>query len=341
MSEERCEPLDLDAAPALRASREATRAMNAELACALAASAPELGPMLTVAAAGSHGRLEAGPDSDIDCLLVVDGSSALAASAVHGAVDRVMRLFAAHGLELPKADGIYRSPITPAELCAQEALGSLAETPAVFGKRMQVLLDARPLYAPEAFRRLRASILDWYGTGFVTRHDARWTYLLNDLQRYLHAYAGWQQYRFDRSVKDGWYLRQAKLRSSRMLTFAGLLFLLGAASAREGDRRAWLEAALDLTPLERIAAVMRPADPAGFAALLAAYERVHARLADPAVRRRLAAESPASWRAIPARYDGIYAEIHAETGVILASLTNFVLSRRGVWAQDFLNYLVF
>jgi hypothetical protein len=333
-------PLDLGSAPALRASREATLALNARLSAALAAA--EFGPLHTLAAAGSLGRLEAGPDSDIDCLLVLGDHAVLAAVEQDALVGRLMAIFAAQGLKLPKAAGIFRTPITPAVLCAPAALGSLDEAPEVFGKRMQVLLDARPLYAPEAFRALRGAILDWYGTGFVARGErAQWTYLVNDLVRYLHSYAAWQQYKFDRGADDGWYLRQAKLRGSRMVTFAGLLCLLGAASVRRDDRRAWLEAALDLTPLERIALVMGPDDPAAFATLLAAYDRTHALLADPDVRKALVAASPAGWQTLPARHADEFAELHAATGVVLTTLTNFVLSRRGIWAQDFLNYLIF
>ncbi|MGR8920677.1 MAG: hypothetical protein ACU85V_13760, partial [Gammaproteobacteria bacterium] len=248
--------------------------MLAKARAALRTHAAFLPAGVTVAAAGSLGRLETGPDSDLDLLVIVDFASAADATLC----TTVLEVLGDCGLEPPKADGIYRTPVGRDALLDERARGSLDETPDVFGKRMQCLLDARPLFNDAAFVALRRDLLRWYGEPFQRLDPAAsWTLLINDLSRYLHAYAGWQQHKFARSADDSWLLRQMKLRSSRLVTFAGLLFLAGASNSRP-DKQAWLAARLGLSPLERVGCVMRERDPA------AGFRRRSAAERDPGTR---------------------------------------------------------
>ena len=82
--------------------------------------------------------------------------------------------------------------------------------------------------------------------------------------RYLHSYALWQQFKFVRSSDDSWQLRQAKFRTSRIVTFAALMFLVGK-SDRDRDKLRWLHAQLSLTPLQRLHKVMGAHDPHAYA----------------------------------------------------------------------------
>jgi len=325
--------LDYASLPALAASRRQSEALLHSLSPRLAEALAGSDAVLTVAAAGSLGRLEIGPGSDLDGIVVVDERCE---PGLGGALlDRVYAALGDSPLRLPKTAGIFRSPITPAALCAPAARGALDEPPAVFGKRIQFLLDTRPLHGARAYSTLQARILEWYaGPGPATRRDAQCSLLINDLQRYRHAYAAWQRHKFERSTDDGWYLRQAKLRASRALTFAGLLLLLGASSRRE-DKLDWLQARLALTPLERVHAVMGEHDPRGFHRLAVAYDRVHALLADPLVRGELVGASPLSPETVPACHPPAYQEIHDLSGDILRRLSRFVLERRDEWHPDF------
>ncbi|MEQ8230873.1 MAG: hypothetical protein RLW61_12285 [Gammaproteobacteria bacterium] len=325
--------IDAGRAPSLAAARDYSLEIIARARAALACCA--LPALETVAVGGSLGRLEAGPCSDFDCLLLARADAG--DEAVRRDVASVMAALAGLGLALPKADGIYREAVTRAALLDPTARGSLDEAPAVFGKRMQCLLDARPLLGDAAFRDLREAIVHWYAADFVAARPRRsWTALINDLARYLHSYAAWQQFKLAGSTDDSWALRQAKFRSARVVTFAALLCLLGTSNHRE-DKISWLLAELDATPLERLARVMHEYDRAAFARLLTAYDAAHALLCDANVRAALVAASPA--HALTAE-DGPVAQVRDASGAVLSELTRFILARAGDWDERFFTRLI-
>jgi hypothetical protein len=214
-------------APTLAHSHRHSQTLLAALASALNDLGDTLSGIDAVIAAGSLGRLEAHATSDFDgIVLAAPGGPTKVPAAVFETV-------AALGLRPPKTDGIYRDTVTAVELCSLSDRGSLEEPPARFGKRMQLLLDARPVWGDAAFFAAQREVLNWYAGDYLAAEtDAQWTLLLNDWSRYLHAYAGWQQHKRSHTDDDSWNLRQAKLRSSRVLTFAGLLCLLGVSSTR-------------------------------------------------------------------------------------------------------------
>jgi len=330
--------LDLRDLPNLGASRERALATCAEFAATLADALGAEPGVVAVAAAGSLGRLEIASDSDLDGIVVI--ADALDEAAADELAARVYGALANGPLRLPKAAGIFRSPVRAATLCDPAVRGVLDEAPAVFGKRIQCLLDARALHGATAFAALQRRILEWYaGPVLGVAPQAQFTPLLNDLQRYVHAYAGWQHYKLERGTDDGWYLRQAKLRTSRVLTFAGLLLLLGE-SSRRCDKLDWLHAHLGLTPLERVQAVMSAHDPAAFRRLAATYEAAHALLADPGRRAALVAASPTDPAGLARPHPACFAEIHRLGGELMRGLTRFVLERRDDWDPDFFAYLL-
>ena len=327
--------IDYATAPALAAARARTLELLDTVGVALARLAPC--QLETIAVAGSLGRLEATAYSDFDCLMIArDGAPA---PAVADEVAAVMAVFAAAGLRLPKASGIYRDATPRALLLEPAARGSLRETPTVFGQRMQVLLDARPVYAPAHFAQLRSDILRWYGSGsFADDGRQGWTFLLHELQRYVHAYSGWQQYLLTRSKDDSWELRQAKLAGSRLVTSAGLLLLLGHSNHRV-DKLAWLDLQLAATPLERIGRVMTDCGADGFAVVLDAYETLHARLADGAARAALLAGGPDESAGFARPASPAFAALTAPATALRMALTTFLAERWGRWDPRFFAHL--
>jgi hypothetical protein len=323
-------------APTLAHSDNHSQTLLAALASALNDLGDTLAGIEAVIAAGSLGRLEAHATSDFDgiVLAAADGPPKVPAA--------VFETIAALGLRPPKADGIYRDTVTLAALCSPRDRGSLEEPPARFGKRMQLLLDARAVWGEAAFLGAQREVLDWYaGDYLAVETEAQWTLLLNDWSRYLHAYAGWQQHKRSHTDDDSWYLRQAKLRSSRVLTFAGLLFLLGDSSTRGLRKVDWVHAQLALTPVERVGLVMTAYDEAGFRQVLADYECIHRLLSAPEVRDALVALGPPAEGPLPARFPEPYAEIHARSGSLMRGLSRFVLARQTDWHPDFFSYLLF
>jgi len=332
--------LDLNACPALTRSRQfslnAVSAIRVALERSLGASGASI---LTVVAAGSLGRLEAAHHSDVDCIIIVDDTADRDPAGITCAVDAIYAEFSRAGLKPPKAEGIYCVPIKASTLLAPASRGSLDEPPAIFGSRMQLLLDARPLYCAEQFIALREQLLSWYRA--PTSTSGSWTHLLNDLSRYLHAYAVWQQFKFSRSDDDGWYLRQAKMRSTRIATFAGLLFLLGESSRKRAEQHAWVLAQLDLTPLGRLKIVFDAHRDADFSSVIAVYESLHCMLSDGVIRRELIDSSPTTAADWHDDYPRAYARIHELSERLMDLLTQFVLARSNDWSRSiFRNWLL-
>lgn len=284
--------------------------------------------VLCIVAAGSLGRLEASSVSDVDCMILVDETASPDMEAATGLLTGLDGAFERAGLAPPKADGIYTRPIPFPLLIAQQARGSLDELPALFGSRMQMLLDGRALYRADSFDTLRERVLHWYAGEWPA---GAWTHLYNDLSRYLHAYAVWQQFKMSRSEDDGWLLRQAKFRSSRIVTFAGMMCLLAEGSRQAAGDPGWIAQHLDKTPLERLLFVLAEYDDPGQARFIETYDCIHARLSDPMVRAELIAKSPRSPDEVARVHSGAYAEIHALSASLLDELTRFILARRDDW----------
>ena len=303
------------------------------LTCELAYHAAALDGIETIAVSGSLGRLEANNESDIDCIIVLRDGVPLAEGEAQTA--RVHEVLSRSPFKAPKVDGIYRQSISRAALLDRTAIGALSESPEVFGKRMALLLDARPLFGTERFHRLQGEVIEWYGADFLASSPARgWTYLTNDLMRYLHSYALWQQFKFVRSSDDSWQLRQAKFRTSRIVTFAALMFLLGE-SDRDSDKMGWLHEQLSLTPLQRLRKVMGAYDPYAYVQLLTVYEAAVDGLTAGGVRAQLINTGPDSDTRRTAPSGAAYAHIKSVSAAISRLLVEFAMARREDWGARF------
>lgn len=305
-----------------------SRALSSVLETRLAAVRDEFPQVVCVAAGGSLARLEVGPGSDLDAIIVTDGK----VRAPRALSERVYGALGDLPLQVPKPWGIYVDPIDVNDLLDPRARGALDEAPATFGRRFQFLLDTRPLAGADAHASVQRQVLDWY----VGRHAATgFDLLLHDLQRYRHAYVVWQSCKFDRDADDGWYLRQAKLGSSRLIGFVGLLLLLGE-SSRQRSCVDWLAGQLPLTPLERVRAVLGAHDRLTLARVEFHYESIMAQLFTPGCRAALIATSPSTAAALPATWPAPYAGIVIHATALRDLLTRFVLARRRDWAPSFI-----
>jgi len=328
--------LDLTDYPSLASSRHLSLDLIGQIRAALIRGC---GDLETVAVAGSLGRLEAGFHSDLDCIVVTRSNpdkvpTTTAMASVSEALDKL-------DLKPAKSWGIYSSSVSISSLLDTVALGSLAESTEIFGKRLQLLLDSKPVYGDKAFANLQGQIVHWYGTAFLdAAPNKSWTYLINDLMRYLHAYAAWQQYKFDRSSDDSWQLRQSKLRSTRMVTWAALLFLLGESNAQD-NKQSWLLEQLRYTPLERLSHIMGKYDPESFAHLLATYERTHRLLNDSRSRKELITTGPDSVNDCSGSRGAAFIQIHELSAEIMRVLTEFIFARRRDWDLRFFERLIF
>jgi hypothetical protein len=277
--------------PFLVDARRRSTTLLAGLAGQFAEASAQLRSITSIIAAGSLGRLEANASSDLDCILLYRPGEAPA--IVEQATNTVMSIVAHTGLRVPKPNGIYRRPVTVDSLCTESGLGDLAEAPEIFGKRIQLLLDARAITGSQEYINARSRVVDWYRIASERfACEGEWDYLARDLMRYAHSYWNWQLFKRERTTDDSWFLRQVKLRSSRLLTWFGLWALLCGAAERGSGGYSWFLTSLDDTPLERIERVMGERSPALFLELVHAYEGISAALSDPAVRRALLNSEP-------------------------------------------------
>jgi len=246
------------------------------------------------------------------------------------------------GLPLPKSTGIYVTPASHSQICDHGTLGLIADDKNIFGKRMQVLLDAKPVYGKENFEVLVQGLLERYAAGFLI-HDQKkeWVYLLNDLIRYLRSYCAWHQFDLTNDSIDSWHMRNAKLRNSRIPMFAALILLLGECSKEKKDKIGWLREHLLLTPIQRIEKVYALNNDERFNILLDAYEVFMTQMNSPEVRKILVEANPKSLAELREMDLPEYNELHANSNILIKELTRFVLDRRGDWSDAFFEYLLF
>jgi hypothetical protein len=221
-------------------------------------------------------------------------------------------------------------------------LGVIADDKNIFGKRMQVLLDAKPIYGEDNFRKLVQDLLERYAAGFLIYDQQKeWVYLLNDLIRYFRSYCAWHQFDLSNDPIDSWHMRNTKLRNSRIPMFAAMILLLGECSKEKKDKIGWLREHLLLTPMQRIEKVYQLNDDDSFNILLDAYEIFMQRINSSEVRKVLVEANPKSLEELRETELPYYNELHANSDIIIKELTHFVLERRGDWSEAFFEYLLF
>lgn len=294
-----------------------------------------------VGAAGSLGRMEVSDLSDADLIVVLsddytdEAEREEAYSSIWQALPDVQR---------PKQSGVFGSPCSLRELCG-ELLGDSNESLGNLGKRMLLLLETQPVFGDENFRVVLDETLKKYAN-FYVREDAtkEWTFLLNDLIRYFRYLCVNYQWDFEHDPWK-WRLRNIKLRHSRLIMYAGLMFLLGEASKEREDKIEWMRPKLRLTPLERIAYCYQQNSDWSFKRIAGLYDVFLYRISERSDRNDLLSrdgEVRPNADSYEARYtEPVYAHLKANSDGLVAELLRFVFSRRGSWSERFFEYLIF
>ena len=305
----------------------------------LAESVPDV---VIAAVSGSLGRLEGMSHSDCDLIVLVNDDAIHEPDRCQKAMQAVWEALEPLGMPLRKSTGMYVTPASHGQICDYSTLGLIADDKNIFGKRMQVLLDAKPIYGEDNFQKLVQGLLERYAAGFLI-HDQKkeWVYLLNDLIRYFRSYCAWHQFDLSNDPIDSWHMRNIKLRNSRIPMFAALIFLLGECSKEKKDKIGWLSEHLLLSPMQRIEKVYALNNDGGFNILLDAYEVFMTRMNSPEDRKVLVEASPKSLEELRAIDLPVYNELHANSDILIKELTRFVLDRRGDWSEAFFEYLLF
>ncbi len=229
-----------------------------------------------VVACGSFARREACESSDLDYFVIardLEGDASWE-PALRDAIAGIVPVEPARG-----------GPFAHVERLPEMVrnIGGQDDTNQRLTRRMLLLLEGEPLNDVAGFRTARRALLERYIAPRVG-DDMLPLFLLNELIRYYRTIAVDYEFKTGEADKP-WGLRNLKLVFSRKLLYASGLFAI--AATREGGSQAKvarLEALLDLTPIDRMAAICGPeaASP-----VLDRYAYFLDRLAQPGVRRHL------------------------------------------------------
>jgi len=334
--------LDLSRYPTLEYARQWSEEILEEMTDRLA-SIKQLNPdIVTVAPSGSIGRLEGMAHSDCDLIVLIKDEAVQDPHRASVAMEDVWSCLEPLELPMPKSSGIYATPASSEQIHNETTLGQIAEDKDIFGKRMQLLLDATPVFGHEEFNDMRYRLLKRYAAGFLI-YDQRkeWVYLLNDLLRYFRSYCAWHQFDLSHDPVDSWYMRNAKLRNGRIPMIAALIFLLGECSKEKQDKIGWLHRHLDMTMMERFEFVYRMNRDQHFDRLITAYEFFMQQMNNTAIREKLINTAPETLEELHRTHLPEYEVLHENSNIILTELTRFVLDRRRQWSDSFFEYLLF
>ncbi len=287
--------------------------------------------VVTVALAGSFGRLEGSSFSDADYILIVNEDTEEVVSQDQQQVRTALEEL---NLELPNKAGVFAAARTMRNLT--EGIGNADEAMDLLGKRMLMLLEARPVYRVETFEKCLQDIFDRYADYVRNEPSKEFVFLLNDLIRYFRFICVNYQSTFWRQ-NENWPIRNLKLRHSRIVMYAGLLFLIGEASKNPNpDKVEWVQDRLRLTPLDRLAYVYKANNDYGFFKVAGLYNVFLSRMSDNDIRSRLTRIS------YDERYKfAAFSELKANSDALVSELFRFVWMRHGEWSDRFFEYLVF
>jgi predicted nucleotidyltransferase len=220
---------------------------------------------LCIYATGSYGRLEAGPESDIDVFYLYEGHPAqpLSRLTLIRVSARLIEATEQMGFEPFDADGRYLD-VHYLDLM-EEVLGSPQDDSLnAFTARMLLLLESRPIFATERYRRFLEAVVGFYYRDFADHRDHfRPTFLINDILRFWRTLTlNYEHDRYEISrletklqarAKAKSALKNYKLKVSRLATcFSMILHLASEEPPVSAERVLEL---CELTPRDRFQAL--------------------------------------------------------------------------------------
>ncbi len=298
--------------------------------------------IVTLAVAGSLGRMDAAEVSDCDLLVVVSDAALGNEGASKGIYDAVWDALKPLNLITPKEGGTFSKPTSIQQLCDKKHIGAAKEDTQSFRRsRLLFLLETQPVFQPEGYQTVVEAVVNSYADEYVAKDPRKeWGFLLNDLIRYFRSIC--VNYQWDFENEHGkWPLRNIKLRHSRLIMYGGLLILLGECSRERKEKVRWLRERLILTPLERIAWVYSANQDTSFFRVADYYDTFLGMLSKPEERTEINGPHVQAG-SYESRYSmRNYAILKANSDGLIAELLRFILGRRGVWSERFFEYLIF
>lgn len=212
----------------------------------------------TVFATGSFGRLEAGPDSDLDVFVVSrnkDGGEEAVLSLIRQIRLKSELIVAAQKVRMAEFDsgGKFLETHFFDELVSE--VGSPADDyKNTFTGRMLLILESRPLLGDEVYGDLKKQAINSYFADFVGNETEFVPYfLINDLLRMWRTFCVNYEHFSKKKPTSDWRIKNLKLKYIRMLTCFSAVIYLSAIYRMSGTvTPPDVEAMSLLSPVERL-----------------------------------------------------------------------------------------
>src|ERR1041384_428189 len=119
--------VDLQQFPALAAARARSCDLLRQLRTALESVATDWPEVATIAVSGSLGRLEAGPHSDADLIVVLHSNISSTLERQNHLMSHLWKVLDTIGLPRPKPTGVFATPVSTSDLSSRATLGQVNE----------------------------------------------------------------------------------------------------------------------------------------------------------------------------------------------------------------------
>jgi hypothetical protein len=284
---------------------------------------------ISIVIAGSYGRMEANSESDLDYMILTNDSQDSKIADIKKILEEVIK---ENNILLPNDKGVFSQTLTIDEISNQ--IGHTNDDLTRLAQRMLLLMETKAIYNQPLFEKIVKDLLKKYLEFLLNDPEKEALFLLNDLIRYFRSIAVNYQYNFWKEEQK-WTIRNVKLRHSRVLIYAGLLLLILNASKKRGDKIAYLEENIFLTPIEKIVSVYADNNDFNYKRLLGAYDVFLGKINRKDVRERLKTDYQDRYK------NPIYAELKVTSDFFTTELTRFVLTHRNNWTEQIFEYLIF
>ena len=219
------------------------------------------GQSACVYATGSFGRLEAGPQSDLDLFIVIETDAKTSKKLLLNAVDEIKLkselISTAEKNEVAKFDGGGRFLTSHTIESFTKWLGSNEDDfRNTLTGRMLLLLESKPLIGNVTYRKTIDLVIEKYFRDYAG-HEGNFvpSFLFNDIIRMWRTFCvNYEFYRKDADSRNK--IKNLKLKFSRMLTcYSGIVYLMAVYARDARVQPDDVRAMIAISPTERLEAI--------------------------------------------------------------------------------------
>lgn len=285
----------------------------------------------SLAVAGSYGRLEASLLSDFDYIFLFENKP----TNFEEIESYLLELLKDNKIVAPNPTGVFSKNLTISEMISD--IGGKKDSIFALAQRILLLMECKCIYNEQHYQNIINGILEKYLDYVIKDPFKEAIFLLNDTIRYFRSICVSYENSF---INDNskWVLRNVKLRHSRVIMYAGLLFLILNASKRfkgVDTKLAYIKDHINETPLEKIIGVYQENNDLGYKKVLGLYDFFLKKINDETTRTSLQADYSERHQ------NPIYLELKVTSENLQTELTRFIFSPKNNWTERIYEYLIF